>query len=422
VSSIFRSACILVQGLVVAKFLGAAAFGIFSIASSFIALVFGIFDFKIAESVIKFIPELERERSDGAVRVATFVFLTAEGCKGLLAFLVVVIGGYFLANDFYRQPILFGTMSILAIGHLFAMLNPTLTAYLRLSGWFKIIAVYDLAYGAVFFLGTTVVVYATHSLQSLVWAYAVAGVVGGLTKTLICLVVLKPRIDPRQTWHMIRNWHAHGIEWKKIVLFSFDINLSATFRYIARNLDILLLGKLAPAGMVGSYSLAKKIGNLFAYLTDPVPIVIYPEMTRRWAEGKIHQVVRIFKKTTIFSVLGCAAFYMMAASTADWIVPFVFGAGYTQIGLLLWFFFPGALFTSGFFLIYHLVMTMGKSRLILYSSIINFAGIIFLVPVLTLLFSSSGAAIAVSMATVLSYAYVIVKIRPALSAGADKPM
>ncbi|NMB59741.1 MAG: hypothetical protein GYA12_11265 [Chloroflexi bacterium] len=158
---------------------------------------------------------------------------------------------------------------------------------------------------------------------------------------------------------------------------------------------------------------------MFAYLTDPVPIVIYPEMTRRWAEGKIHQVVRIFKKTTLYSVLGCTTFYLVAASTADWIVPYIFGADYTQIGLLLLFFFPGALFTSGIFLIYHLVMTIGKSRLILYGSIINFAGIILLVPALTLLFSSNGTAIAVSLATVLSYAYVIVKIRPALDAGAD---
>ncbi len=377
--------------------------------------MFGFFDFKIAESVIKFIPELEQKQSEGAARVATFFFLATEGIKGLLAFLVIVVSGYFIARYFYKEPILFGTMSILAIGNLFAMLNPTLTAYLRLGGWFKTIAVYDLVYGAVFFLGTTAVVYTTRSLHSLVWAYAVVGVMGGLAKTILCLAVLRPAIKPRQTGHMIWHWKSYGVDWKRIFLFSFDINVSATFRYIARNLDVLVLGKLAPVSMVGSYSLARKIGNLFAYLTDPVPIVIYPEMTCRWAEGKIHQVIRIFKQTTYYSVLGCVALYLVVASTANWFVPLLFGSGYSRIGILLWLFFPGVLFTSGFFLIYQFVMTIGRSRLILYGSIINLVGIVLLVPILTILFQASGTAVAVSIATVSSYVYVIARIRPVLA-------
>jgi O-antigen/teichoic acid export membrane protein len=208
-----------------------------------------------------------------------------------------------------------------------------------------------------------------------------------------------------------RLWKTAAVAWKDIIRFSFYLNVTSTFRYLTKNLDVLILGKIVPLESVGAYGLARRISNLFAYFTDPLLIVIYPEMVRDWAARQFGKVKKLFVTVSAAATAAITVLYLILCFSAPVFIPKIFGKDFSRSEILLWLFFPAAIFSVGFFMLYHLLLTMNATRELFWASLIQLIAMIVLVPLLTLTLKEMGTAVAMSTAIVLSYLYSLAVAR-----------
>jgi O-antigen/teichoic acid export membrane protein len=400
-----RSTLSIVQGFLIASLLGAKYFGLFSLAISYVGLIFGIIEFKIAEAAIKFISEFVQKKEKDKIYIVSLAFLAVEIIKGVVSTLIIALSGVWVANHIYKQPQLYGLFLVLSLSNLFMTANPTLTAFLRLGEKYAIIAWYDIGIGLIGLIGTGVTAYRTRDIFPVVIAYAVVGFIGGLSKILIVWSLFRRKLRVKEIIQAVRRWKLAAIHWKKIVRFSIYLNVTSTLRYLTKNLDVLILGKIVNLESVGAYGLARRVSNIFAFFTDPLLIVIYPEMARDWAAGRIKEVRRLFKTVTFSATAAIIAFYVGLCLSAPWFVPRFFGRDFHRSIDILWLFFPGVVFAVGLFSIYHILLTTGAVRGLFWSSMIQFFAMITLIPLFTLLWQEKGAALAVSAATILCHLY-----------------
>ena len=189
------------------------------------------------------------------------------------------------------------------------------------------------------------------------------------------------------------------------------MNITSTLRYIGKSIDILILGKFVSLEAVGTYSLAKRIGNLFAYFTDPLSVVIYPEFTKAWSKNKTEEVITTFKKVTTASTVFIIAAYVTAGVASLWLIPEFFGQDYSKAILIIWLFLPGTVFTVGFFSLYYLLLTFENSRAILWGTLMQLVSLVILMPLFTIFWNEVGAAGAVSVSIILSNIYYLKVVR-----------
>lgn len=406
-----RSVFGIIQGFLIAKFLGAKSYGIFSLSLSYVALVFGFIDFKIAEAVIKFISEFRPKQETDKINVISIFFVAAELIKGFVSSIIIIGTSWWAANTIYGKPFLFRYILILSLSSLFLAVNPTLTAFLRLGSHYKLISWYDFLLGffSLIFIGT--IVYTKRSIWSVAIAYALIGFVGLISKSAIFYWAFRKRLHFKKIMQSIKNWKALSIPWKRIIHFSLYLNLTSTFRYITKNIDVLILGKFVSLEGVGAYSLARRIGNLFSFVTDPLLIVIYPEMARMWAENQIDKLKRFIKKITIASGAIVLVGYVILGFSATCFIPKLFGRDFTKSASVLWLCMPGVVISVGLFWLYHLLLTLGAMKVFFWSSLIQMISMILLVPLLSYYWQENGAALAMSIALIIYHLYSLFGIK-----------
>jgi O-antigen/teichoic acid export membrane protein len=406
-----RSVFLIIQGFLLAKFLGARSYGIFSLAFSYVALVFGFIDFKIAEAVIKFVSELKLKNEKEPIYIVSLFFVAVEIAKGLVSSLLILLTSWLAAAYIYKKPYLFGFILVLSLSNLFLSVNPTVSAYLRLGGHFKLIAWYDFFFGLFSLLAIGLVAYLKRSLWPVVIAQAAVGLVGGIAKNLTFAWAFRAQLKFKEIFRAARNWRSFSLPWKRIVHFALYLNITSTFRYFTKNLDVLILGKFVSLEGVGAYSLARRIGNLFGFFTDPLLIVIYPEMAKAWAARQFGKVKSLFKKITYASASLTLLFYSFLGFSSTWLIPKLFGKDFSKSVTVLWLFMPGVIFAVGFFAIYHLMLTIGATKVVFWSSLIQMLTMVALVPLMSYLWKENGAALAMSVATILSHLYSLYGVR-----------
>lgn len=405
-----RSAFLIIQSFLLAKFLGAKSYGIYALAFSYVALVYGLIDFKISEAVIKFVSELRLKKEKEPIYIVSIFFVLVELAKGLVSFILILLTSWLAAAHIYHKPFLFGYILVLSLSNLFISTNPTVSAYLRLDGHFKLIAWYDFFFGLTSLLVIGLVAFLKRSLWPVVIAQTAVGLTGGIAKNLTFLWAFRAKLKLGEILCAAKKWRSYSLPWKRIAHFALYLNVTSTFRYLTKNLDVLILGKFVPLEGVGAYSLARRIGNLFAYFTDPLLIVIYPEMAKMWAEGKIQKLVRFFKRITLLSSSVVCISYVGLGFSASWVIPQFFGYDFKKASVVLWLFLPGVIIAVGFFSLYHLILTIGATRLLFVSSLINVLTMLILVPLFVVIWQENGAALGVSLATIANHLYALISV------------
>ena len=130
----------MLQGFLVATFLPADGYGVYTLTLSVIAVVFGIVDFRLADTVIRFVSEVrEAQGAKGASWIA-ICFLAIDATKGLAAYGLTLLAATALASTLYRNIEGFSSLvGAFALQNLFLTLNPTLSAFLRIRNHFPMV-------------------------------------------------------------------------------------------------------------------------------------------------------------------------------------------------------------------------------------------------------------------------------------------
>lgn len=103
-----------------ARFLGSTDYGIFTIATTSIAMLAGIVDLGFDQGIVKFVPRYKDDvqKQNGIVKLALKIKLLS----GILTFVLIWIFSNFLSTEVLKQPVLINILPFVGIGVLVQLL------------------------------------------------------------------------------------------------------------------------------------------------------------------------------------------------------------------------------------------------------------------------------------------------------------
>lgn len=265
-----------VRGIVLARLLTPAQFGVFGIASiilSFLEI--------LTETGINIFLIQEKNSIDKFINSAWMVSILRGTviCLGII-FAAPLIVSFFNINDLYRFLFLISLVPLVR-----GFINPSIIKFQK-----------ELEFNKEFFL--RIAIYLFDSAVSIILALItkdaisfVWGLIAGATlEVVLSFILFKPRPSIKLEFNIIKLIINRG-KW---------VTAFGIFNYIAQEGDTIVVGKILGAGPVGIYQMGYRLSTLpISEISDVVNRVVFPVYSKISEEKK--RLLMAFKKT-LFAV------------------------------------------------------------------------------------------------------------------------
>ena len=166
------------------------------------------------------------------------------------------------------------------------------------------------------------------SLDGFVYATVAATAVGLLSKSYYLLGILDREIG---IWRIALT-RLNVAELKKSGLFRFVLfrNVDVSIRMISRQIDIVVLGRFFPVGVVGVYRIAVHLANVLGKLADPLYQSMYPEVARLLASRRFNAAMRLGWRIGSYLAVASVVFYLGYAVVGRNLTTLVFGNEFAE--------------------------------------------------------------------------------------------
>jgi len=287
----------MVQGILAARLLGPAGYGLVGIVMGYASTVNGLLSFRMSELVVRYggeyIERNQRERAAALVKAASLI----EGAVSVIAFLVVVLSAGLATRYFAKIPGTETLFIVYALGLLANFNIETSTGILQVTDKIKLQGVINLFQT----VATASIIAAAYflegSLEIVLGAYLLGKVILGLGMFITAQVHLR-RVIQRGWWTAsIRSLPA----FREMAKFSISSNLSATAILVFRESEILWVGFFLSAEAAGYYKAAYAIILLLALPVHPLILTVHPELNRLIVQKAWPRLRDFLRKVTAVS-------------------------------------------------------------------------------------------------------------------------
>ncbi|MFZ5912444.1 MAG: oligosaccharide flippase family protein [Chloroflexota bacterium] len=285
------------QGVLAARLLGPAGYGLVGIVMGYAATVNGLLSFRMSELVVRYGGEyLERGERDRAAALVKAAGL-AEGLVSVIAFLAVAFSAGLAARTFAKTP---GTESLFIVYALGLLANfnlETSTGILQVTDRIRLQGVIHLFQTVVTAIVIVAAFFLQGSLQVVLGAYLLGKVILGLGMFITAQVHLR-RLLQRSWWTAsLRSLPA----FREMAKFALSSNLSATAILVFRESEILWVGLFLSTEAAGYYKAAYAIVSLLSVPANPLILTVYPELNRLIVQQTWPRLRDFLRKVTTLS-------------------------------------------------------------------------------------------------------------------------
>jgi O-antigen/teichoic acid export membrane protein len=289
----------MVQGILAARLLGPAGFGLVGIVMGYASTVNGLLSFRMSELVVRYGGEyLERNEQDKAAALVKAASLT-EGAVSILAFLVVVLTAGLATRYFAKTPGVETLFIVYALGLLANFNIETSTGILQVTDKIKLQGIINLFQTITTAGIITAAYFFEGSLQIVLGAYLLGKVILGLGMFITAQVHLHRVLQ--------RNWLTASVkslpEFNKMAKFAISSNLSATAILVFRESEILWVGLFLTTEVAGYYKAAYTIILLLALPVHPLILTVHPELNRLIVQKAWPRLRDFLRKVTTVSFI-----------------------------------------------------------------------------------------------------------------------
>lgn len=289
----------LVVGIVLARLLPPADFGLLAIAMVFIGFAELVADLGMKSAIIRL-----KVLQDSDIRIASTLSLLMGSLLVLLFWAIAQA-----AADFFAKPQVADMLRVLSIGLWFAALSAVSRGLLMRRLDFKYLFRVDMAAYLLGYAGVSV-------------GLAVAGlgvwslVIGSVASMLLSAFFLLYRLPPKFTLTLSRR----GVT--ELLGFGSGMSLIAIINYFAANVDYLIIGKFLNPALLGLYSRAYHLCTLpLSRIVTALSAVMFPSL------AEIQDDRAKLKRTYLMAV------NIIALSTFPILAGLAMGAEFVIIGL-----------------------------------------------------------------------------------------
>lgn len=302
---------------------GATIFGYYVLFLTFIEIVDRIFNFQTWQAFIKFATDFQlKDEHHNVMMLLKYSFLI-DLASLIVATLVALTLSTF-AMEFFSIPVEYHSLLILMSLTILFKTTEISTGVFRLYDRFKVqakIAVYS---SAIKFAMFCMIALFAPSFEMFVYATVLAQFITMMMKYFYAKSVL---YEHNITIVNVLKEKVNVPLLKELKIFSFIVynNFDVAVRMVSKQLDVVILGKLYGAEIVGIYKIAKEVANLIAKLTDPVYQAIYPEFAKMLANGKKLEAKQMAIKISFYAGGAGLVFYGLFALLGEWAIGLAFG-------------------------------------------------------------------------------------------------
>ncbi len=354
-AQILTATLALLQGVMLTRALGPERFGVCALVVTFVLLVIQVFDSRIWESIIRFVPQFRARDDDRGAAATIQLCYWIEGGAGLVSFAVILATAEIGADWFIKDPTAAGLIRLYGILALINIPSEATSALLRVADRFDWLSYQSVATAALTTIGTGVVWWLEPTLQRFLLVQLVGAAVGVLILLVMGLGVARTMELP--WWRPSALASLRG-RYREVLRFIFLTNLTGTCRMITSRADVLVLGWFSSPAAVGVYELAKRLVTQLGSFAAPLYSSVFPEISKLMAAGEYAEVRRLQKQLSATILAAVLVICVLGTIAAPPLIPFFFGADFAPaivlLQVLLWRYvwlplvwFPGFLLSLG---------------------------------------------------------------------------
>ena len=312
-----------IQGILAARLLGPAGYGLIGIVMQFASTVNGVFSFRMSEVVVRYAGEyLEKKENEQAGALIKAAGLT-EATVSFLAFLVVVLAAGLATRFIAKTPGVQWMFVVYAIGLLANFNTETSTGILQITDQIKLQGTINLIQSIVTVLLIVGAFILKGTLTFVLITYLIGKVMMGLGIFIMAQIHLHRKLG-RGWW---KASFASLPSFRELARFAISSNLSATIILVFRESEILWVGYFLNASAAGYYKVAYNIISLLSIPADPLILTVYPEINRLIVQKAWPRLRDFLRKITTLSFAYSMLIALGLILFGHWIL-LVFGSQY----------------------------------------------------------------------------------------------
>jgi O-antigen/teichoic acid export membrane protein len=295
----------MVQGILAARLLGVAGYGILGAITMFTSVVNKFISFRMNELVIKYVGQYteqdDQPRAAAIYKAASLVEVTSSVLAYGLVWLLAPIGAFYFAKD-AELARWFQIYGLIVLANLMAESS---TGLLQIFDRFRNIAIINVAQSALT-LGLIAAAFVRFEflgadgdpMLGVVLAY-MAGKISAAVLLTLSAVIEAGRHWGAGWWRtplvLLRN------QARELIHFGVSTNLSATINLVNKDAELLWVSFFRNPTETGYYKLALALANVVQLPVAPMPQATYPELSREVSRANWLNVRYILRQGSLLA-------------------------------------------------------------------------------------------------------------------------
>lgn len=358
------------QGVMAARLLGPATFGILGAVTTFTSTVNRFASFRMDELVVRYVGHYQ-ERGDPHRAAAVFKAASLLEMSGsILAFTLVWFLAPIGANYFAHDPSLTIWFRIYGSIVLANLVSESATGLLQIFDRFRAIAIITTTQSALTLVLIAVAFVNQGGLIAIIVAYMSGKVLGALSLTLVAVG------EARNSW---------GVDWwraplrsligerRSLLTFAVSTNLSGTVSLVAKDSEVLWVAAFLGPTQAGYYKLALALSNLLQLPVSPLPKATFPELAREIARRSWDNVRYVLRQGSRLSALYSIPTTLILVLFGRWIIATVYRPDFLPSYPALVILLTGFTFVNIFYWNRVALLSLGRP---VFPTMVNFIGMV----------------------------------------------
>jgi O-antigen/teichoic acid export membrane protein len=347
-----------IQGVVVARWLGPEDFGIAALLAAYPTLVLTCLAARSADATVKYLGEFRGRAEPARMRATCKLAYGADLAAALAALGIVVLTGAWAAGRVAHSGESAWLMSAYAAMLVPGALRGTSSAILGSLGQFARAAALEAGAALARLALVTALLAAGLGIPGVVLGQGIGLALTGLAFAAVAAPALSRETGGRWRDDPIAVLAGRRAEVAGFVLWS---SLNATFGLIPKQADVLVLGAFRGPTEAGYYRLAKSVASLTGYLAGPLQAVAYPELVRL-AGSDLAVWRRRVRGLALRTGLPLGLAGLVAVPLGGWLVPRLAGATFLPAVPSTWLLLAGSVLWLACFWLRPAFLSLGLIR------------------------------------------------------------
>ena len=352
-------------GILAARVLGVAGFGLLGLIMGFASTVNSILSFRMSELVVRYGGEyLERGEQEKAAALIKAAAL-AEAAVSALAFLVVLLGSGLAETHIAKTPGTAWMFSFFGLGLLANFNYETSIGILQVTGQIKLQGRINLIQSAAALLLLLSGFLGWGGFLVVLGAYLLGKVILGLGMFFAAQAQLQSLLGAGWWRAPLRALSSY----REPLRFAVSSNISATLIKVFRESELLWVGFFLDKEAAGYYKAAFTIVSLLAVAADPLIATVYPEINRLIVQKAWPRLKDFLSKVTslalAYNLIQALAFVLLGR----WIL-WIYGRQYVNAYPALLILLIGLAFNYTFFWNRPLLLALGLPDIPIWATLV----------------------------------------------------